>query len=412
MLKEVVLENFFSYQKPESVKLNPGVNLLLGINGSGKTGFINALRLLVEGVVGDGLETLINKTWGGFEKIVNANGKERKDFFKLTYVFSAAEINKKIPKSPFKSDLKYEIIVHSKGVLDYSIEENLISVNNNSEGKTPYFYLANKNGHGFITINVNSYKTQTDGSSKKTHKVIQEKYSGDLKDKELITSQSLDRKRYLPIYMFRQIVSEMSIYNYFNMENLKIPPLYYGDSKLRSDGINLPYLLVQLRRLHPDVYEKIEKNLRKVNPNYKTLFFEPYGSQLYLSLQEKNLNHSIGVEFLSAGTLQFLLMLSIFYNPNRGKIVAVDEPERGLHPDMVKSIADMIKEAAKDSQLIIATHSPLLLNQFELNDVLIFEKDEDNCSQVNKKKEDDFSKEDDYLPGQMWLMGLIGGKRW
>ena len=412
MLKEVILENFFSYQAPVSVKLNPGVNLLLGITGSGKTGFINALRLLVEGVAGDGLEKLINKTWGGFKYIVNANGSSFKDYFKLTFIFSAEEIKKKIKNTPFKSDLRYEITIHSKGALDYSIEEDLVSENNNSEGKTPYHYLTNKNGNGLITIKLYSYKKKTDGKGQRTCKVIQEKYSGDLRDKELITSQSLDKNRYLPIYMFRQIISEMSIYNYFNMDLLKIPPSYIGDVKLRSDGVNLPYLLSQIKRQNLDSYAKIEQHLMNVNPNYKALSFDPFGSLLYLSLQEKNLNHYIGVDFLSAGTLQFLLMLSIFYNPNRGQIVAVDEPERGLHPDMIKSIADMIRESAKNSQLIIATHSPLLLNHFELDDVIIFEKDERNNSQVKKIKETDFPDMKNYSPGQMWLMGLIGGKRW
>ncbi len=411
MLKEIILENFFSYQEPVSIKLNPKVNLLLGINGSGKTGLINALRLLYEGVAGNGLEKLINETWGGFEKIVNANGKLSKKFFKLVYIFSSEEILKKIPNAPFKSDLRYEITVHSKGSFDYSIEEDLVSVNNNSKDKTPYHYLTNKSGNGLITINISSYK-RTKGSPEKIRKVIKEKYSGDLKDKELITSQSLDKKRYLPIYMFRQIVSEMSIYNYFNIDVLKVPQSYNADVKLRSDGINLPYLLLQIRRQNYEAYEKIEHQMLNVNPNYKALSFDPYGALLYLSLQEKNLNHFIGIDFLSAGTIQFLLMLSIFYNPKRGGIIAIDEPERGLHPDMVKSIADMIKDSSKGSQLIIATHSPLLLNHFELEDVLIFEKNENNTTQVKKVKQNDFPEMDNYLPGQMWLMGMFGGKRW
>jgi predicted ATPase len=80
---------------------------------------------------------------------------------------------------------------------------------------------------------------------------------------------------------------------------------------------------------------------------------------------------------------------------------------------MIRSIAEMIKYAAKDSQIIIATHSPLLLNQFELEDVLVFEKDENNSTIVKKVSENDFPDwEGDFLPGQMWLLGQIGGKRW
>jgi predicted ATPase len=125
------------------------------------------------------------------------------------------------------------------------------------------------------------------------------------------------------------------------------------------------------------------------------------------------MNRAIGALHISDGTLRFLLLESIFYNPQRGNIVAIDEPERGLHPDMIRSVAEMIKYAANSTQIIVATHSPHLLNQFELDDVLVFEKDEDNSTIVKSISEDDFSDwEGDYLPGQMWLLGQIGGKRW
>lgn len=92
----------------------------------------------------------------------------------------------------------------------------------------------------------------------------------------------------------------------------------------------------------------------------------------------------------------------------------MDEPENGLHPDMIKTVADAIRHASAHSQLIVATHSPLLLNCFELDDILVFEKKEhENCSCVKRVSEDDFEDwEGDFLPGQMWLQGYLGGKRW
>ena len=94
-------------------------------------------------------------------------------------------------------------------------------------------------------------------------------------------------------------------------------------------------------------------------------------------------------------------------------MVVIDEPERGLHPDMIKSVGEMLKRASSDCQIIVATHSPHLLNQFELEDVIVFEKDEENKTVVKRVSEKDFEDwEGDFLPGQMWLRGLIGGKRW
>lgn len=76
MIKKVFIQGFFSFKEETCVELNSGVNLLLGINGSGKTAFINALRVLSEGVAGEGLMHLIQEKWGGYDEIANANGEK------------------------------------------------------------------------------------------------------------------------------------------------------------------------------------------------------------------------------------------------------------------------------------------------------------------------------------------------
>ena len=122
---------------------------------------------------------------------------------------------------------------------------------------------------------------------------------------------------------------------------------------------------------------------------------------------------AIGMQHISDGTLRYLLLMGILLNKHRGAIVGLDEPEGRLHPDMINSVAEMLRRASNSSQLIIATHSPLLLNAFTLEDVLVFEKEENNASVVKRYYEEDFDMyEGDLLPGQLWLRGEIGGKRW
>jgi len=208
----------------------------------------------------------------------------------------------------------------------------------------------------------------------------------------------------------------MSIYSHFDTSaksQLRKPNNEFGNTvKLSKDGDNLVQLLNYIKNNQTTVYDKIEKKLTTINSNYKSIEFSYFGSQLYLLLREKQLDKTIGALHLSDGTLRYLLLMTILYNPNKGFFVGIDEPECGLHPDMIKSICTMIKEA-EDSQIIIATHSPLLLNHFELENVLVFEKNEQNEAKVNKFCENDFPDwEGEFLVGQMWLRGLIGGKRW
>lgn len=125
------------------------------------------------------------------------------------------------------------------------------------------------------------------------------------------------------------------------------------------------------------------------------------------------MRHGIGMKFISDGTLRYIILLSILLNKQGGQLVGLDEPEGRLHPDMIHSISEMIKSVSLNRQLIVATHSPLLLNDFELEDILIFEKNEENSTIVKRYFEEDFSQyEGKLLPGQLWLNGEIGGKRW
>ena len=76
MLKELIIKDFFSFKGENHIPLNPGINMLLGINGSGKTSFLNAIRLMYEGVCGAGSDHLFQLEWGGFNDVVKANGAD------------------------------------------------------------------------------------------------------------------------------------------------------------------------------------------------------------------------------------------------------------------------------------------------------------------------------------------------
>jgi predicted ATPase len=71
MLKNITLQNFFSFGKATTIPLNAGVNILVGINGSGKSNLLKAIRLLREGIGERKLEKLIQDSWGGFESVAN-----------------------------------------------------------------------------------------------------------------------------------------------------------------------------------------------------------------------------------------------------------------------------------------------------------------------------------------------------
>ena len=400
MIKGLIIRDFFSFKGEHTIELNTGVNILVGVNGSGKTSFLNAITMLYEGIAGGGLSALFRQ-WGTYNAIVNACGEQMPDCFSLTYVFDADVLRKLFSASPFNKDVYYKITVFPIGDgTSYSLCETLYSEDNSGK-KTTFSYLEFRNGIGQISIR-----------TKNGIKV--EKYeSGMLSAQELVLRQVTDPQRYLPSFVVREAINEIAVYSKFNFDKVRQPAEANDIKRLISTGENLSQLLSNLNNNYTFQYEKIRECLNDINPNFSGIGYNFFGSRLYLSLREKNLSHAIDALHISDGTLKYLLLLSVFYNPKRGAHIDIDEPEGCLHPDMIRSVAKMMKSAAKTSQIIVATHSALLLNAFELDDILVFEKNDRNETQIIRYSEDDFKDyEGDLLPGQLWLNGEIGGKRW
>lgn len=127
MIKELIIRDFFSFKGEHKIELNSGVNILVGVNGSGKTSFLNAFTLLHEGIAGNGLSALFRQ-WGTYNAIINACGEQKPDCFSITYVFDADVLKKIVPASPFKNDVYYKITVFPIGDgTSYSLCETLYS---------------------------------------------------------------------------------------------------------------------------------------------------------------------------------------------------------------------------------------------------------------------------------------------
>ncbi|MBP5541778.1 MAG: AAA family ATPase [Bacteroidales bacterium] len=403
MIKEIVLRDFFSFRGENTIKLNPkGINLLVGINGSGKTSFINALRLLAEGVCGKGVEYLMQEVWNGYDEVVNFNGDRTAPCVQLSYLFDHEQVNAITPDVRLRDDLWYRITITRAGT-SYKINERLSSARDDGNGD--FVYLDFHNGSGRIS-------TRSDDGTI----TLAEYSNGGVSGTELVVRQINDAVHYLPVHAFHRAVESLTVYTRFDVgEESKVrrPANFSTAVRLLKNGENLTQIVNDLKVQSTFQFAKMEDYLHRVNPSYRGIGIDNRYGQAYLYINEHNLSRVVGALHISDGTLRYLMLESIFLNPNRGAMVVVDEPENSLHPDMLRTLTEMMKEAAMETQVIVATHSPHLLNQFTLEDVLVFEKDEENRTQVKRPTESDFEDYDgDLLPGLLWLRGMIGGKVW
>lgn len=409
MITKITLENFFSFGSDTTIELNSGVNVLVGINGSGKSNLLKAIKLLFEGISGEGFKKTFLEDWGGFSSVANYSSET--NFIKLAFEFDANKVNEitSIKGYIFEGNPIYEIKIQQIGNTNYFLSEKLYSATTN-QNQLDFKYMDMSNGKGWISTKDKNDKSELIHYPSRDTGIS-------FSENELVLRQISDPDRYYPHFTLKKAIESIAVYDYFDTtlkSKIRQPRDWNIETKLLSNGENLTIILQQIRNKYALEYEKIEKSIKDINPYFKDIGFDFYANKIFLVLREKKLSKSVSISHISDGTLRFLILLAIFFNPERGKMILLDEPETGLHPDMISSLSEWMKNGAKNSQVIIATHSPLLLNNFDLEDLLIFEKDDNNQTIVETKNEEDFEEwvDKNFSVGQLWMKGLIGGKRW
>ncbi|MCC7042069.1 MAG: AAA family ATPase [Burkholderiales bacterium] len=184
---------------------------------------------------------------------------------------------------------------------------------------------------------------------------------------------------------------------------------------LRPDGENLPAFLLLLKNKHPDAYSAIRSCVQQVAPYFQDFLLTPDPSNIdtiRLAWVHKDSDRYFGAAALSDGTLRFILLATLFLQPlpMRPSVIIVDEPELGLHPAAIAQLAALTKQAAVSTQVILATQSPLLLDYYAPEQVLVANrvKGATELSRLNSAHLQEWL--DDYSLGQLWEKNELGGR--
>ena len=117
---------------------------------------------------------------------------------------------------------------------------------------------------------------------------------------------------------------------------------------------------------------------------------------------------------LSDGTLRYLCLLAILCDPTPPRLICLEEPELGLHPDLLPKVADLLKAASERTQLIVTTHSDIIVDALSdtPESVVVCSKvdGQTRMERLDPAALAEWLKR--YRLGQLWLKGEIGGTRW
>lgn len=179
---------------------------------------------------------------------------------------------------------------------------------------------------------------------------------------------------------------------------------------LFPDGANLAAVLYKIKNESPKRYEKIIFIINLIFPEFKDFVFDINNNYITLRWQDKfSIDTTFRLSALSDGTLRFAALTVLLTQPNPPKVIIIDEPELGLHPEAIITLSEMIIKASAKSQIIISTQSADLISCFEPENILIAEKRSGETAISRPDKEELEKWLDDYTLGQVWQKNIIGG---
>lgn len=361
-LEWISINGFKSIKSIEKLPL-ANINVIIGANGSGKSNFISAFSFL-HAIREGGLQNYV-KTAGGANRILHFGSKETEEIL-IRVAFSGQTNQYKIRLLPTvdNSLVPFEELAYFWNQAQYSAPANYVLPAIGDEagisgpgGKPVYAHVRNH----------------------------------------------LDRWR---LYHFHDVGRKSP---------MKDTAAINDNRFLRQDGANLPAFLYFLREKHPTEYGLIRATIQSVAPFFDDFILEPLNLEsgfIRLEWRHKGSDAYFDVSSFSDGTLRFIALATLFLQPEsiRPSVIIVDEPELGLHPFAISKFAAMARSASVKSQIIVSTQSPLLLDQFEPEEVLVAERE--NGATVVKRLERPGLSEwlENYSLGELWEKNEFGGR--
>ena len=182
---------------------------------------------------------------------------------------------------------------------------------------------------------------------------------------------------------------------------------------LRSDGGNLAAVLHRLEREDINRFEWINNQVRRILPVFDRFEIEESYGKVLLRWKAQGTDKTLGAHLTSDGSLRFFALATLLNLPPEmlPDVLLLDEPELGLHPAAISLVGGMIKSLAVERQIIIATQSPLLVDEFDLDEIFVLEL-QDGKTEFRKLKPDDYQAwlDDSFTPGELWQTNLLGGR--
>jgi len=339
------------YRSLKDIEWEPdNLNILIGPNGSGKSNLLRILKLI----------SLSSK--GQLGKHIQRSG----GIVPLLWDGMVDGITFDVETSPVENPTSYE-----NDSLNYKM--NMLRIGEGTTYQINYELLANyrrvkskrfNEPFKFMERNMRSATV----FDKDEQRLVAPEESVPEEESLLSLASPFTQNRDIPI--FQTYLKGWTIYHDLHVNNdapIRQPTITRHEKRVETDGQNLISVLHTLYTGDRDFKNDINEAMRAAfGEDFDELVFPPAADQrIQLRLRWKTLKREQSAADLSDGTLRFLFLLTVLASPDPAPLIAIDEPETGLHPSMLPIVAEYAVDAAQRTQVILTTHSPQFLDAFK-----------------------------------------------
>jgi predicted ATPase len=387
-IQSIRINNLLSFNaETPPLELKP-LNIFIGPNGSGKSNLLEIFALLQS--TSRDLPQPIREGGGIVEWLWKGDGSKSP--------LASLEVLVKPERGtmPIRYRLAFTRVSYNMEITEELIENaKPFGIHSN-----PILYFHNQNGRAIINIREEKRELRRE----------------EIDPRQSILSQRKDPDQYPEITYLGKLFDKFAFYRDWefgiNAEAREIHPPDDQSDYLEEDTSNLGLMLNRLR-LEPAVKPKLLDYLRQFYAETEDIHTQIKEGLVEMRLEEKS-GFTTPARRLSDGTLRWLSLLSVFLNPDPPPLVCIEEPELGLHPDVIHVLAKLIKEASLKMQLIVTTHSSALIEEFSdtPESVVVCEKNR-GASTFHRLERPELSEWlGKYTLGELWRKGELGGNRW
>lgn len=394
LIRSIRLENILSYgPETPAFDLEP-LNVLIGPNASGKSNLIEALSIL--GAAPRDIQEPFRQGGGVHEWLWKGSDNSPTATIEVAVEVAVSYL---AGSTPFRYRLSFTDNLARFVLRDEVVEDEYLD----TPAKGPLFYYQYLGGQPVIKV----------GGESLSERRIER---GNVRFDQSILSQWRDFGS-LSLANLTSNFESIRLYREFQLgHNTPLRRPQQADlpqDYLLEDGSNLAVVLSYLLN-QPRFKEWLLRNLQDFYPAVKDILVVVLGGTAQIFFQEEGLNQNVPATRLSDGSLRYLCLLVALYNPEPPSVICIEEPEMGLHPDAIPQLAKLLVEASKRSQIIVTTHSDILVDA--LTDtpeaVIICEKVE-GATQLRRLDADKLKVWlDKYRLGELWTRGQLGGNLW